>query len=99
VIRHTVLFRWNPAVPAATLAAVGAGLGALPAAIPSIRSYSFGTDVGINEGNFDYAVVADFDDLDGYLAYRDHPDHRAVIAEHIAPNVAERVAVQFDSGT
>ena len=27
-------------------------------------------------GNFEFAVVADFDDLEGYQVYRDNPDHR-----------------------
>ena len=49
----------------------------------------------MNEGNYDLVVVADFDDVDGYLVYRDHPDHQAVIAEHIRPILADRAAVQY----
>ena len=41
-------------------------------------------------------VVADFDDVDGYLVYRDHPDHQAVIQELIRPILAARAAVQHD---
>ena len=51
-----------------------------------------GPDAGINEGNYDFAVVADFDDADGYLGYRDHPAHRAVVDKHITPIVATRAA-------
>jgi hypothetical protein len=47
-------------------------------------------------GNFDFAVAADFDDVDGYLAYRDHPEHRAIVTEFIQPIVAERAAVQYE---
>ena len=32
----------------------------------------------------------------GYLAYRDDPTHRAIIAEHIQPIIATRAAVQFE---
>ena len=56
-----------------------------------------GADLGINEGTFDWAAVADFDDLEGYLAYRDNPEHRAIIAEFIRPIIAERAAVQYES--
>ena len=42
-------------------------------------------------------MVADFDDVEGHVIYRDHPAHRAVIAERIAPIVAERVAVQYET--
>ena len=56
----------------------------LPGRIPEIRGYTIGTDAGVNEGNFDLVIVADFDDVDGYVVYRDHADHQAVIREHIA---------------
>jgi hypothetical protein len=76
--------------------ALRAGLGRLPEVIPEIRSYRFGEDVGLNEGNFDFVVTADFDDADGYLAYRDHPDHKQLVAELMAPFVTKRAAVQFE---
>jgi hypothetical protein len=41
-------------------------------------------------------VTADFDDADGYVAYRDHPDHKKAVTELLAPVVAERAAVQFE---
>lgn len=65
--------------------------------MPTIREFSSGTDLGVNEGNFDFAVSAVFDDLDGYLAYRDNPDHRAMVRDHILPIAAARAAVQFES--
>ena len=48
------------------------------------------------EGNWDFGVAADFDNLDDYIEYRDHPDHRAVILEQIAPILAERAAMQLE---
>jgi hypothetical protein len=96
MFRHVVLFRWTPGATVAQKAAVTAALEALPSAIPSIRAYHVGADAGVNDGNHEYAVVADFDDVAGYLAYRDHPEHRAVIAERIAPILAERAAVQYE---
>ena len=55
------------------------------------------TTSAINDGNFDFVVVADFASADDYLVYRDHPLHRALISERIAAHVAERAAVQFDT--
>ncbi len=78
------------------VSATGRALDALPALVPTIRGYRHGGDAGVNSGNFDYVVVADFDDVEGYLAYRDHPDHQALIAAHIAGRVADRAAVQFE---
>ena len=44
----------------------------------------------------DFVVTADFDDADGYLAYRDHPDHKKLVAELLGPFVTKRAAVQFE---
>ena len=95
MIRHTVLFTWTDDATDAQRKRVADELSRLPGIIPALRAYAMGTDVGVNEGNWDFAVTADFDDLDGYLAYRDDPTHRAIIAEHIAPIIGRRAAVQF----
>ena len=96
MFRHVVLLRWVDGATADQRAAVESGIAELPALIPEIRSYVFGADAHVNEGNFDLAIVADFDDFDSYLVYRDHPDHVAVIAERIRPILAERAAVQHE---
>jgi hypothetical protein len=97
MIRHTVMFRWTPEAMPADVAAIVEGLGGLPGAIPEIRNYRFGHDLGINQGNFDFVVMAEFADTEDYIAYRDHPLHRALLAERIAPYVAERAAVQWET--
>ena len=96
MFRHVVMFRWNEDVTIDEVGATGRALDALPGLVPTIRDYRHGGDAGVNSGNFDYVVVADFDDVDGYLTYRDHPDHQALIAEHIAGRVADRAAVQYE---
>lgn len=97
-IRHVVMFRWKEGVPAEHVVAAGRELANLPALVPTIRKYVFGPDLAVNPGNFDYVVVADFDDVDGYLAYRDHPDHKKFIAAYTADFVAERAAIQYEIG-
>jgi hypothetical protein len=96
MIRHVVMMRWAAGATAEQQQRVATELGRLPALVPSLRDYRLGADLGLNPGNFDFAVAADFDDVDGYLAYRDHPEHRAIVAEFIQPIVAERAAVQFE---
>jgi hypothetical protein len=94
-IRHMVTFVWNEGLGDGHVAAVTAGLAELPPQIASIRSYEFGPDLGLNAGNSSYAVTAVFEDEAGYLEYRDHPAHRAFIAEHITGKIASRAAVQI----
>lgn len=96
MIRHVVVFEWNDRAGPAEVAVVAEGLAGLPVAIPEIRRYEFGADLGLAEGNAHYGVVADFHDVDGYIAYRDHPTHRALIADRIAPLIASRTAVQYE---
>jgi Stress responsive A/B Barrel Domain len=93
--RHVVVFRWRDDATAEQKKTVEERLRELPGAIPELRAYAFGRDAGINAGNFDFAVVADFADRDAYLVYRDHPAHRAVIDECLKPILADRAAVQY----
>lgn len=95
MFRHVVMFRWKPEAGDAEQAAVATGLAALPDAIEPIRAYRFGADAGLAPDNWDFVVVADFDDEAGYLVYRDHPAHQAVIASSIKPAISARAAVQY----
>jgi hypothetical protein len=96
MIRHVVLFRWTPDATPEQKQRVAAELRRLPALLPVLRGYDVGADLGLAEGNFEFAVVADFDDLEGFRTYRDNPAHRAVIAEFIQPIIAQRAAVQYE---
>ncbi|MFC4536288.1 Dabb family protein [Sphaerisporangium dianthi] len=95
MFRHVVMFTWVAGTTEEQKAEVEAGLKELPVAIPEIRRYEVGRDAGINPGNHEFVVVADFDSVEDYLVYRDHPVHRAVIADVIRPILASRSAVQY----
>jgi Stress responsive A/B Barrel Domain len=97
MFRHVVMLRWAETATADDHHAVRDALEALPPAIPEIRSYRVGVDAGLApEGNSDLVVVADFDDVAGYLVYRDHPAHQDVIVRLIRPILASRAAVQHE---
>jgi hypothetical protein len=95
VLRHVVCFRWTEGTTPEQVARLREMLAALPGVIPELRRYRFGADAGLAEGNHDFAVVADFDDHDGWRAYQGHPDHLRVI-DHLQPMVVERARVQFE---
>jgi len=96
MFRHIVLLTLREDATEADRDAIVAELRTLPDLVPTIRAYDIGLDAGLNAGNATISVVADFDDADGYLTYRDHPDHQRVIAEHIAPVLAARSAIQYE---
>jgi hypothetical protein len=96
VFRHVVMFTFKDGTTEEQKEAVRAALGRMPEVIPEIRSYRFGDDLGLRDDNFDFVVTADFDGVDGFFAYRDHPDHQKAVAEYIAPIAKSRAAVQFE---
>ena len=96
MFRHVVLFTWKDDATQAQKQALDDELPKMPPAIDVIRAYKFGPDAGINPANYHYAVVADFDDAAGYVTYRDHPVHRALVENYVSPIVASRAAVQFE---
>lgn len=96
--RHVVMFKWAEDAPDDHVDRVRDGLNALPIEIEQIRGYVHGSDVGVSVGNYDYALVADFDNVADFRTYRDHPTHLLFIEEVIKGNVAERAAVQFQTG-
>ncbi|HSP27162.1 MAG TPA: Dabb family protein [Ilumatobacteraceae bacterium] len=96
MIRHVVMFRWSESDTDEQLLAMSAALDALPGAIAEIVAYRHGRDLGVGPTNFQYAITADFANVDDFVAYRDHPEHQRFIADHITGRVAERAAVQFE---
>lgn len=95
MLRHVALFRWKPETTAEDVSKVEAALHQLPAKIPCIVAYRFGRDIGVQDGNADFALVADFTDHEGLATYANHPDHRAVLQSLIQPIVAQREAIQY----
>ncbi len=95
-MRHVVMFRFEDHVGDDDVVEMAAALDRLPGAIDSIVDYRHGRDLGLGPATFDYAIVAQFADVDGFTTYRDHPEHQRFIADHITGKVAERASVQFD---
>jgi hypothetical protein len=95
MIRHTVIFKWTEEATQEQKQAVFDELSKLPSLVPSVRAFVIGPDARLADGTFDFAVTADFEDETGWAAYRDAPEHRAVIRDQILPITQQRVAVQF----
>ena len=96
MIRHVVLFTWTEGMTEETERQFAAELNALAPTLPGVRSYRAGPDAGLIEGNFDFAVVGDFDDAASYLAYRDNAVHQDIISRFSRPNTKSRASVQYE---
>ena len=95
MIRHVALFTWDDEMTGEMEEQLAAELTALAPKLTGLRAYHAAPDAGLVEGNYDFAVVADFDDAASYLAYRDHPEHQDIIGRFSRPHATSRAAVQF----
>lgn len=93
---HLVTFTWRTAVTNDDVVAVIESLTSLPDQIPELLSYHFGPDLGLREGNADFAVVALLESAQTLPAYLDHPEHVRILRAFIAPLIATRQAVQIE---
>ena len=96
MIRHVAMFRLIDDAPEGTRALLDEGLKRLAEVIPQISAYTYGGDLGLREGNFDLAVVADFENAEAFAEYVSHPEHQSFLRDRLMPVVADRVAVQFE---
>ena len=94
MVRHVVTLTLQDGTTTEQVQSLVGEIGALPHLVPGIKGYSVGSDLGIDDGNATVAIVADFEDELAYEVYRDHPEHRRVIVEHVRPVLASRAAVQ-----
>lgn len=92
MVRNVVLVELKPDADREAVAQIQTELAALDP--PGCTSFTIGDDLGLREGGWSFAIVADFLDADAYVAYDADAEHnrlRARLAEHAA-----RVArVQF----
>jgi hypothetical protein len=58
--------------------------------IDGMRELTMGRDVGLRDSNMDWAVVADFDDVEAYRAYDSDAEHNRIRRELVGP-IAERI--------
>ncbi|MGZ4726618.1 MAG: Dabb family protein [Acidimicrobiales bacterium] len=96
MLRHIAMFRFAPDTTPEQIEHMADGLRSLPGQVPEVRSFTIGRDLGLREGNWDYAVVADFADIEAWKVYAADAVHQQVIAERITPIITERTSVQFE---
>ena len=97
MLNHVVLITLKEGVTEAQVTATLDGLAALAGVIPEIRSYDFGRDAGLSPNSVDMALVARFDSVEDFAAYREHPAHKAFARDLLLPIAESFATIQFDS--
>jgi Stress responsive A/B Barrel Domain len=92
VIRNVVLVKLTGAADRAAIAAIQDGFRQLDC--PGTVSYTLGDDLALREGNWSFAIVADFEDEAAYRAYDADVEHNRLRAL-LAPHTEQIARVQF----
>ena len=90
----------SPSISSPTLRPIRSSASARPSALSARRSprcarWRSAADLALREGNASFAIAAQFDDVDGFKVYADHPEHVRIIKELIGPYIESRHPVQF----
>lgn len=94
LFRHVVLMKFKTELDDDQAKRVRQVLDDLGAQSTTVRAISHGPDLGVRKGGYDYGLVADFDDADGWRSYSAHPAHD-VVRSVMKDLVEDQVAVQF----
>ena len=92
MIRNVVMVKLRPDHDTARVSDLQARFRALDC--PGTLAYTVGSDAGLREGNWSFAIVADFLDEASYRAYDADDEHNRLRAE-LAPMAEEVARVQF----
>eukprot|EP00244_Chara_vulgaris_P000488 TRINITY_DN1083_c0_g2_i1.p1 TRINITY_DN1083_c0_g2~~TRINITY_DN1083_c0_g2_i1.p1 ORF type:complete len:102 (-),score=13.45 TRINITY_DN1083_c0_g2_i1:168-473(-) len=99
MLRHVVLLEMKEGTPDGAIADIVTELENLKGRLPrevKLVNYTCGRDAGlVSSGNAHVAIVADFEDEDGYRAYQSNVEHQAIIKNFILPHLQKRMASQL----
>ncbi|MFA5179769.1 MAG: Dabb family protein [Syntrophales bacterium] len=79
MLKHIVFMKFGAGVDALQIEDMKRSLASLPGKIDEIKGFEFGADILKSERSYDFALVANFKDLDSLKRYQIHPDHMPVI--------------------
>ncbi|MEM9721107.1 MAG: Dabb family protein [Bacteroidota bacterium] len=95
-LRHVVLFKFKESASPEDIAKVEAAFNELPAKIPEIKGFEWGTNnspEGLDKG-FTHCFFLSFDDEEGRAIYLPHPDHKA-FGETLGPYLEDVLVVDY----
>jgi hypothetical protein len=103
MIAHVILYKPTRDMSVEARDAILGGLAAAATAIPSIRRLRVGRRVTLGRPgyeqamrvDYEYAVIVEFEDLDGLSAYLSHPAHGA-IGKHFTESATDALAYDYE---
>ena len=95
-LRHVVLFQFKEGTTAKQIMAIEAKFRSLPARIPEIKAFEWGTVVGDRGKNagFTHCFLVTFDDAAGRTVYLPHPAHKEFV-KLVGPSVEKVLVIDY----
>lgn len=95
-VRHIALFRWKGDANVDVAACIQE-LRDIVAEVPGATALAAGEGLGLSgPTGFDFGLTADFDDVDAYQQYREHPRHQRLLQTVLVPAAETISAVQIE---
>ena len=94
-LRHVALLRWAEHVDDAHIDRVREAFDDLAESAAGVQRFTHGVDVGVSDESYDYVVVADFESVVEWRAFRESTAYVLLDAELLAGHVVERAGGQF----
>jgi len=98
MFNHIVLFKLkdfqNDQLKAEIRDQIKNGLLGLQGKIAELKQIEVGNNFELNSISFDIGLVTRFDSYEGFVTYRDHPEHQKVVGLVLA-NTVDRAAVDY----
>ena len=96
MMRHVVLFGWKAGTPPDTVKAIEQRFAALPAAIPQIAGFEWGTDVSPEKlaQGFTHCFLVTFKDAAARDAYLPHPAHKEFV-DFMRPHLDKVLVIDY----
>lgn len=96
VLRHVVLFGFTPETTLDQVRAIEEAFAALPAQIPEIIDFEWGTDVSVENSahGYTHCFLVTFRDEAGRAIYLPHPAHQRFV-ELVGPHLAQVLVLDY----
>ncbi|HXW97433.1 MAG TPA: Dabb family protein [Gemmatimonadales bacterium] len=96
MVHHIVCFRFKEGTTAEKIAAAGDALMDMQRMIAEVRAVRWGPNLAPSAGEYSHVLTVELDDMGAVERYLDHPIHKRIIADHLAPIRDARLAIDVE---
>jgi hypothetical protein len=96
MLKHIVLFQWQPAASEEAIAKAMAALNGMTSQIPCIVDLSVGENFSDRGQGYTHALTVTFNAKSDLDLYQPHPVHQEIVVNLIRPIAAQTLAIDYE---